>query len=182
MSGESCMTFSRLALYVAAGTLFAAWLASALGVSRQPPPPPRMAAAPDGVAIAALAADVQAQAGRLRQRLAAAPAPTASTRNPFTFAAAPAPPRAAPRPEPPAEPPAPQPAPPVEPPLDLIGFAERTTADGPRRTAMIVDAAQELHIVAQGQTLGDYVVAAISADVVELKHRLTGATRRLILD
>ena len=91
------MTAGRLAALLLGAAVCGAWLASAAGVTRQARlarPTPRQAQAPQ---FDALTADVQAQAGRLRERLAQAPAPREVQRNPFRFADRPAPtPRRAP--------------------------------------------------------------------------------------
>src|SRR5688500_12828823 len=119
------MSASRAAAWIIGAAVCGAWLASAAGVTRQArlmrvSPKPA-----DVVQFEALAADVQAQAGRLRERLANAPAPRAAERNPFSFSASPVPRRAAA-----AARPAPvvlEPAAPVdvrEPALELIGVAE----------------------------------------------------------
>lgn len=132
----------------------------------------------------ALAADVQAQAGRLRQRLSAAPAPQGQERNPFTFSSSQAATvarapvvRAA---APPSIAPAPVEIP--EPVLQLIGVAEDTKAGTLVRTAMITGGYDELMMVVPGQrVLNRYEVMAVGADAVELKDLETGATRRLVL-
>lgn len=152
--------------------LLAAWLASAAGVGR-PSIPPVASRSPDAVQLDALASDVQSQALRLRQRLAAAPAPRATIRNPFEFVAL----------EPPAsiktpavsQPPVVE-APP-EPNLVLIGLAE----DGSTRTAMI-ESGDDLVMATEGQTIvSRYRVAKIGADAIELVDLVTGTTRRLFL-
>ena len=174
------MTPSRAAAYTVVGTLLVAWFASALGVVREPRPSRRPAAAPtDAARLDALASDVQLQASRLRERLAAAPAPHAPTRNPFVFA----PREAAPVRAAVAAPilaAAPVDVTPAEPELVLIGVAETKSATGVLRTAMIAGLDNELHMVTEGQqVLGRYDVIAVGADAVELKDRVTGATRRL---
>lgn len=153
--------------------LLAGWLASAAGVVRSHPPRmPRPSA--ESMQLDALVVNVQSQAARLRERLAAAPAPHPSTRNPFTFA------------EPPREPvpraavraPAIVAAEAV-PELDLvlIGIAE----DGATRTA-IIQSGDELLMVTEGQTLrGRYRVGKVGADALELVEVETGAIRRLYL-
>ena len=125
-----------------------------------------------------VALTVQSQAGRLRQRLAAAPTLTAPIRNPFTFAARE--PVAAPamtvRSRTLAAPVAADPPLP-EPPLVLLGVAEQ----GSTRTAMI-GSGDELLMATEGQTLaGRYRVAKVGADAIELVDLGTGATRRLFL-
>jgi hypothetical protein len=169
------MTPARAATYFVGASLLAVWLASAAGVVRsQPPRPPRPSA--DSLQLDSAVINVQAQASRLRQRLAAAPAPQTRARNPFMFGvrerpisatrSAPPPPRAA------AES-----APLPEPPLVLIGIAE----DGATRTAMI-ESSGELLMATEGQTLdGRYRVAKVGADALELEDLATGATRQLFL-
>ena len=177
------MNASRAAAWIIGAAVCGAWLASAAGVTRQArlmrvSPKPA-----DVVQFEALAADVQAQAGRLRERLANAPAPRAAERNPFRFSASPVPRRAAA-----AARPAPvvlEPAAPVdvrEPALELIGVAETRKPEGVVRTALITGGYDELMMVTAGQRiLGRYDVVAVGADAVELKDLQTGGTRRLLL-
>ena len=172
------MSPSRVAASIGLGTLLVAWLSSAIGVS----PQPRAIRAPRAEAdaqIDRLAADVQAQASRLRKRLAAAPAPRGPSRNPFSFVRREFPSRSAA--EVPAEATTAEPVV-VEPALSLIGIAETRTAAGPVRTAMIVGDDEELHMVTEGQFVaGRFLVLAVAADAVELKDNTTGAVRRLAL-
>jgi hypothetical protein len=133
--------------------------------------------------VQALAADVQAQTERLRSRMAAAPTPRPSSRNPFHFGSR-APGEAAARPQRGAAldgaPIAPQPV--GEPPLQLIGVAEQTVAGVLVRTAVITADSDEPLMVVAGETLGArYRVTAVGADAVELSDLVTGATRRLAL-
>jgi hypothetical protein len=181
------MTAGRLAAWLLGAAVFGAWLASAAGVTRQAHlarSTPRRAQAPQ---FDALTADVQAQAGRLRERLAQAPAPREVQRNPFRFAdrQAPAIRRAARGGVGDAAPP-PEPvdvAPEIrEPALQLIGVAENASTEGVVRTAMIAGGYNELMMVTAGQKiLGRYEVVAVGADAVELKDVQTGAIRRLVL-
>lgn len=124
-----------------------------------------------------VAASVQSQALRLRERLASAPAPQAPLRNPFTFAEREiAPPPAAPKP-PATQIPAFVQRLIAEPDLVLLGVAE----EGSVRTAMI-GSGDELLMATEGQTVaGRYRVGKVSADAVELIDLGTGATRRLSL-
>jgi hypothetical protein len=165
----------RAALYLGGGILLAAWLASAAGVGRpsipQVPPP-----SADAAQLDSIAAGVQSQAVRLRQRLAGAPAPGAAIRNPFAFAARE-------ETEPVMVHRAPIAAPkavaddPPEPDLVLIGLAE----DGSTRTALL-GSGDELLMATEGQTIvGRYRVNKVGADAVELVDLTTGATRRLLL-
>lgn len=173
------MSASRASAWVFCAAVLGAWLASAAGrpvrtVDTHPRP-----AEPNPVDH--LAADVQAQAGRLQQRLDAAPAPQTPLRNPFVFSArsvAAARPREVPAPVfiPPA------PMDPVEPSLMLVGIAERKAGDSVVRTAVIAGDAEDLIMATAGQRiLGLYDVVAIGHDAVELKHVSSGATRRLAL-
>ncbi|HXG56949.1 MAG TPA: hypothetical protein VNJ03_16340 [Vicinamibacterales bacterium] len=179
------MNASRLVAWIAGVGLLGAWFASAAGVPRtagayRAPQRPAEAAELDR-----LAADVQAQAGRLRTRLASAPTPQAAIRNPFDFSApAPAPivrrsPSRVSTPiaiELPAFMAAPEPA------LELIGIAENQAPKGMVRTAMISSPQGDLLMVTAGQRiLGTYDVVAIGADAVELKQVSTGVIRRLAL-
>jgi hypothetical protein len=177
------MSTPRLAAWIIGAAVCGAWLASAAGVTRQvqtfrPAPRP-----PDVVQLDALAADVQAQAGRLRQRLAQAPTLPAAERNPFRFATST--PTSTPR-RPAIEPSTPDVAEVAreasEPALQLIGIAESQKADGVVRTAMITGEYGELMMVTAGQRiLSRYDVVAVGADAVELRDVDTGASRRLIL-
>ena len=166
------MTPARAATYLVGALLLAAWLASAAGVGRPPfQGVPRRSA--ESVQLDTVALNVQSQASRLRQRLAAAPALQAPIRNPFTFAREPvamaAPPRTLAPPI--ADPPLPEPE------LVLLGVAEQ----GSTRTAMI-GSGDELLMATEGQTLaGRYRVAKVGADAIELVDLGTGATRRLFL-
>lgn len=177
------MNFTRVAAWILGASVCGAWLVSAAGVSRPARsvrPPTR---SPDAVRFDALAADVQAQAGRLRDRMAAAPAPAPVERNPFRFRT-PAPVReaAAATASLPSLP-EPRPAEPREPVLRLIGIAESRVHDGGvRRTAMITGPSGELIMVVAGQRiLGRYDVTAVGADAVELQDLETASPRRLIL-
>ena len=170
------MSRRRAAAYFVGGILLAAWLASAAGVTMRPRaiPLPRQSA--EAIELDSVAADVQSQASRLRERLATAPTVRASVRNPFAFVQAePVRPRAAPKPA------APLPA--IiqqlitEPNLVLLGVAE----DGSVRTAMI-GLGDDLLMATEGQTVaGRYRVAKVGPDSVELTDLGTGATRRLSL-
>jgi hypothetical protein len=168
------MSPTRAAAYLGGGMLLAAWLASAAGVGR-PSIPPVAIPSPEAVQLDALASDVQSQALRLRHRLAAAPAPTATIRNPFEFFVL-QPKATASIKTPAASEPAVVNVPP-EPNLVLIGLAE----DGSTRTAMI-ESGDELVMAIEGQTIvSRYRVVKIGADAIELADLVTGTTRRLFL-
>jgi hypothetical protein len=177
------MQVSRGVLFVGGAALLAAWLAAAADRARQPveTPAPRDASALDRAD--ALARDIQAQAARLRARLAAAPVPRASGRNPFTFDAPPA--RrdhareigtAA------AETPAA-----IEilepPPLSLSGIAEEEgtgAAAGTRERIAVLAGLGDVFLARAGDTiLARYEVVAVGADAAELRDLTTGRTIRL---
>jgi hypothetical protein len=161
--------------------LLVAWLSSAGGLMRQADPPP--AARPVvPTDTSSVAAEVQAQTERLKNRLASAPAPQEPVRNPFMFA-----PRAAPERRPAAaradtETLAPVTGPLLEPAIELIGVAEAASANGVVRTAIISALSGELFLVKEGETLASrYRVGAVAANAVELTDLLTGDVRRLAL-
>jgi hypothetical protein len=168
------MSPTRAAAYLGGGMLLAAWLASAAGVGR-PSIPPVASLSPEAVQLDALASDVQSQASRLRQRLAVAPAPRATIRNPFEFVTLQPPPAVSIRT--PAVAARPIVDAPPEPNLVLIGLAE----DGSTRTAMI-ESGDELVMATEGQTIVNrYRVVKAGADAIELVDLVTGTTRRLFL-
>ena len=176
------MTSMRAVAYIGGASLLLAWLAAASGDARRPRPGRVPSQPRDAQVLQTIVSDVQAQAVRLRQRLAAAPASN-PRRNPFAFDTHMAPAaRRAPVPAPMREV---DEAPPVapEPEFALVGIAEQNTPAGLVRTAMISGAAGDnLIMVREGQTLAlRYRVTAISADVLELKDLTTGTTRRLAL-
>lgn len=176
------MTVGRLAAMLLGAAVCGAWLASAAGVTRQARQAVTTPRQLEAAQFDALATDMQTQAGRLRERLAQAPAPREAIRNPFRFADRRSPAARAGRPVSPVPEAAPV-APEIrEPVLQLIGVAETKTTDGPIRTAMIAGGHSELMMVTAGQRiLGRYDVVAVGADAVELKDLETGAVRRLIL-
>ena len=167
------MTPTRAAAYLGGGMLLAGWLASAAGVGG-PSIPPIPSPSPEAIQLDALASGVQSQALRLRQRLAVAPAPRATIRNPFEFVVLQ--PRAAPIDTKPIVR-APTVEAPPEPNLVLIGLAE----DGSTRTALI-ESGDELVMATEGQTIvGRYRLAKVGVDAIELIDLVTGTTRRLFL-
>lgn len=176
------MNAPRLAACLIGAAVCGAWLASAAGVARQSRILPVRPPAPEVVQLDALAAEVQSQAERLRQKLASAPAPRAADRSPFNFDS-PAVRRRTPARLPQVIAlPEPVQAEIREPVLELIGIAESGTGDALVRTAMITGGHAELMMVTVGQRiLSRYDVIAVSADAVELKDVESGATRRLIL-
>ena len=177
------MTAMRAAAYVGGGALLVAWFAAAASSPVQDFAPARDPAAGSAATSGSesIAAEVQAQATRLRARLAQAPAPEIHSRNPFTFA--PAAVVRMPAPSVTAQALAPvQPATPAAPALSLMGIAEEMSPEGMHRTAVIGGAEDALYMVVEGQMFADrYRVTTISQDAVELKDLVTGAYRRLAL-
>jgi hypothetical protein len=175
------MSAKRAAGYSGAALLLAAWLSSAGGLMRQTPDAPEPATPVETSGATSLAADVQAQTLRLKNRLAVAPSPQEPFRNPFTFAPRAVPDRRETVARDDAEPSALS-APPLEPAIELIGVAESASPKGPVRTAIISALSGELFLVKEGETIAArYRVGAVSADAVELSDLLTGAVRRLAL-
>lgn len=175
------MTIRRAVVYGGCCCLLAAWLASAASTFRRPPVAYQEPAATGTSATETLAAEVQAHAARLRERLALAPRPQLPHRNPFVFDVKPvAPPKPmATRAD--AAIPA-EPLPPPEPTLTLIGITEDQGPKGLVRTAVLTDDADAVFVLTVGEMILDrYKVEAIGADAVELKDVGTNAIRRLAL-
>jgi hypothetical protein len=172
------MTRTRATVYVGIALVLAAWLAAAAGLTV--PTEQTAASRPQATSdTQALADDIQVQATRLRERLAAAPAPRQPSRNPFMFGERPAPAARKSAGIAPAIEPV---GPPPEPPLQLVGVAEKKTDQGSVRTAMITADSDELFMLTEGETLGGrYRVKTIGEDAVELTDLVTGASRRLAL-
>ena len=180
------MTSRKSAVYGVGAALLVAYLAAANMPSGEAPSRER-AARPATPGPEALADEVLAQAARLHARMAKAPVPDPSPRNPFTFGV---PARAA---RPAVSPQgmvhaavAPDAAPmayaPPLPPLTLMGIAEETTAAGPKRTAVIGGEGDTIYMVVEGQPVGTrYRVTRIGADAVELEDLLTKGYRRIAL-
>lgn len=177
------MSSKRAAAYLVLASLLIAWLASAAGVPRGPAIPQPDAQPVKTAGTETLAGEIQAQTARLKERLAAAPAPQDPSRNPFAFA--PRRPKGL-RPALVARtagvaPIAPAPAP-VAATLSLIGIAEDLTPEGIVRAAVITADGGEVFLLKTGETLGArYRVASITADAVVLTDLASGATRRLAL-
>jgi hypothetical protein len=171
------MTPTRVVAYLGAGVLTLAWLSSAAGVGEQPHAPQNAPQPVQTAGTETLASDVQAQAARLRERLATAPAPQSPHRNPFAFA---------PRPElrsaRPAATVAPAPIAPPDPPLFLVGIAEDKTPAGEVRTAILTAEGGEMFMVKVGEAIGArYTVKAIAIDAIELTDLMTDSLRRIAL-
>jgi hypothetical protein len=161
-------------------TITATWLASYAPAGR-PTGPQSSAATVAGTEQAAL--DIQREADRLHARIAQVTAYRDPNRNPFRFSARRAPARA-PRPAPPTtieEMPAN--LPPMEETLrvTLDGIAQDTVGEELVRTA-IVSTPDDVFVVKVGDAIaGQFTVARIDADAVELVRFDTGASVRLSL-
>lgn len=181
------MITRRTASYVAGGTLLLAYLAAANSSPTDAPEPPRdPVARASAVQPNAIAAEVGADAIKLRELLASAPAPDMHARNPFGFGAAPASRDAAPAAVAHARAAVADPVPeaPPDPPLALIGVAEDTANGRTERTAIITlsGSPDGPYIVVPGDAVaGRYRVTAVGPDAVELKDLLTGGFRRLAM-
>jgi hypothetical protein len=176
------MTIRRAALYTGGGTLLIAWFSSAASVPLPwTPRPAQSATKAPATAVDDLAANMQAQTKRLRQRLASAPLPQQPVRNPFAFRPTAPPPM---RPVATHQVVAPPPVVvvPTEPVLTLIGTAEDHRPEGIVRTAMIATQGQELIVAAVGDTVVQrYKVTSIGSEAIELADSVTGNVRRLAL-
>jgi hypothetical protein len=167
-------------VYVGGGALLVAWLAAA-NTARNPDPPVSGVMEHDDGDRADLTI-LQNEGTKLRERLAHAPAPSDTPRNPFSFAAAPASRSATSRRIAAGSI---QEAPPTAPPplpLTLMGIAEQPSPSGPQRTAILGGAGDEIFMVTVGQTVAArYSVTAVDVDAIELKDLSTGGFRRLAL-
>lgn len=168
---------TRIAGLVAVGALVVTWLGVVPGtreIAADRPPVPRLP-----VAAEALPAGLGEGAARLRERLRAAPRPVESARNPFRLPAAgeravPLPTasersRAAPRAG-------------VRPSMGLgvtlIGIATTETADGPRRTAVLLRRG-EVVLAEPGQPLGGgWTLAAVEDDSAWFRNAAGDRHRR----
>jgi hypothetical protein len=180
------MTFTRAAAIVSGGALLVAWFAAAWSAPEQDTALVRDRAESTATSgPGSLAAEVEQQAVRLRERLAQAPVPDVQPRNPFSFAPTRTPRRMAAMPggtvhaanvmtdaPPLALPPA----------LVLMGIAEEPSLEGTHRTAIIGGTGDTVYIVMQGETFADrYKVKTIGVDAVELEDTVTSGLRRLAL-
>jgi Tfp pilus assembly protein PilP len=180
------MTSSRAAVYGVGAALLVAYLAAANMPSEDQPSPTR-AVRPAPAGPEALAGEVNAQAARLQARMAQAPVPDQSPRNPFSFGLPARAARAAANRDgmvhaavaPDIAPVAMEAPLPV---LTLMGVAEETTPAGPRRTAVIGGDGDTLYMVVEGQPVGArYKVTKIGADAVELEDLVTKGYRRIAM-
>lgn len=171
------MNLKRTAAIGVFGAALAAWLAGAATSKRTVPPPVIVQSLP----IEARGAELANEIARLRERLRPTATPHQPGRNLFTFRAGPvrAPVHAATAPVPPiAEAP---PVRPTLPALKLAGIAEDAGPNGPVRTAFISGEGQ-LFMVKEGDPVTPrYLVAKISADVVELTDVTDSSVRRLAM-
>jgi hypothetical protein len=177
------MTLRRATLYVAGGTLLVAWFSSAASVSlgRYPRRVPQVV--DDGAPAQGLAASVQTQARRLKERLATAPLPQEPVRNPFAFRPAPET-RAAPSPRAPVPVPTTAPVEMIVPdvPLLLVGLAEHRNGEVLVQSAVITSNGDDVIMAEVGSVVvGRYTVTSIGSDAVEMKDASTGRIRRLVL-
>jgi hypothetical protein len=173
------MTWKSTAVLSAAG-LFATWLASAPPLR---PPLPAASTPPSAARTEAAAAEIQEQASRLHVRVQEAVAYQEPSRNPFRFSARiharPAPVgTSSARLQPEGEPVTSLPARPTLP-IALSGIAQDTVEGRTVRTA-IISTPDGVQLLKEGEMLaGQYKVAAIGADAVELVRVSDGSTVRL---
>lgn len=173
------MTSRRTAFYLAGGALLVTCFAAANMPSQQADRAGQRAPSANTVSPSTLADEVHSQAARLESRMAQAPAPEPSSRNPFSFAAAPPAAQRQVRAAVVDEAPAFVAPPPM---LTLMGIAEESVLGGVRRTAVIGGSGDTIFMVGEGEPVGDrYKVAKIGADAVELEDVLTKAYRRIAL-
>jgi hypothetical protein len=177
------MTLRRATLYVAGGTLLVAWFSSAASMSLGRTPRRIPQVVDDGMAAQNVAASVQTQARRLKERLARTPLPQEPYRNPFAFRPAPevrvAPP---PRTAVPVATSAPVEMVMPDVPLLLVGLAEHRTGDVLTQSAVISSNGEDLIMAEVGTVVvGRYTVTSIGSDAVEMKDASTGRVRRLVL-
>jgi hypothetical protein len=178
---------ARKAVFYGVGVALLASYFAAANMPSQDPEPVRERPVRGGIAPGELAVEVSSQAARLQSRMAQAPLPESNPRNPFSFGVVPRAPqpgtvRAMVAPETDAPPPPLAPVAPPPPVLTLMGIAEESSPDGPRRTAVIGGEGDHLFMVKEGDVLGGaYKVKKIGADAVELEDLVTKGYRRLAL-
>jgi hypothetical protein len=140
------------------------------------PLPPRASATADQTAP--IVEDMAAQIDRLRERVDAPPSFPPPERNPFRFGARPEPiptkaGATAPEVVEPSAPP-----PPVLPKLLAIAAND---VDGVTVLTAVLSVNNAVRIVKVGDTVGNFIVHAISASVIELVESSSGATFQLTL-
>ncbi len=175
------MSTKRGVQFVGGAALLAAWLVAAADQDREGQAAP---ASRDGSALdraETLARDIQSQAARLRARLATAPEPGGSSRNPFAFHVPPPQPRPVPRGATrPAGDLRPALSVPEPPPFSLSGIAEDENPAGVRIRTAVLSGMGDVFLVKAGDTVRErYSVIAVGADAVELNDLVTGRTIRL---
>jgi hypothetical protein len=174
------MTLTRAAVYSGAGILLVAYLASANSSTMRHRDIIRRA--PDPPSPQSITADIQQEAGQLRDRMAHAPVPDASPRNPFAFAPVRTSPPATANLAHPTVAASEQAAAPSTPELSLVGMAEDPMPSGVRRVAILSGAGEAVYFVSEGDSLlGRYRVEKIGADAIELDDLLTHSSRRLVM-
>lgn len=163
---------------VSGATVLAGWLASA------PPANVPAGAAPassrPGSRRASASSDIEQEASRLQARTRREALYTQPQRNPFRFGAArPIVSRDIDVPEP-APPDTPLiPAAPIPPPVSLSGIAEDQVNERVERTAILSSAAGVLLVREGDDVLGQYRVAKIEGEAIELVKLSDGSTLRL---
>jgi hypothetical protein len=193
MERNSPMTSRKTALSLAGGALLVTYFAAANMPSQDADRSRERARPAESLSTATLADEVHSQAARLQARMAQAPTPEHSSRNPFAFGQAPRAPRGA-RADLSATVAVDAAMPVVLPPpmLTLMGIAEESIIGGVRRTAVIalqqgqgdpgMGGSDPILMVREGEPVGDrYTVIRISVDAVELEDVLTKAYRRIAL-
>jgi hypothetical protein len=174
------MTLIRAALYLGLAAVSGVWLSSVVSSMAQRDHEVTVAEAPQEAN--GLAAEVQEQSQRLRERLAAGPPAPHPLRNPFAFGSATPRARAHPDRLPGRQALEPEPAPAPDLELSLIGIATHQRPDGPVRTAMMSTLEGDLVMATGGDTVLDrFRVIAVGADSVDVVESATGAATRLHL-
>jgi hypothetical protein len=174
------MTSRKTAWYLAGGALLVTYFAGANMPSQDADRSRERVRPAEGLSPLTLADEVHSQAARLQARLAQAPVPEPSARNPFSFAQAPRAAQAQIRAAVVDE--VPEAFVPPPPALTLMGIAEQSVIGGVRRTAVIGGDRDTIFMVLEGEPVGDrYKVTKIGADAVELEDVVTKAYRRIAL-
>jgi hypothetical protein len=174
------MTLTRAAIYIGVASMAGVWLSSV--ASSMPRGPRESVPVVEGIVEpVGLAADVQEQGRRLKQRLASGPPAPRPVRNPFEFrtsrpaAAQASVPRS-------INEPGSARVPRADEELALIGVASHQRPDGQVHTAMMATLDGELIMAVAGDfVLGRFTVAAVDADSVDLVDPDSGASVRLRL-
>ncbi len=173
------MRAGRLIAWSAGAALTAAWIAAAATVVQ--PVPPR--SVPQPVERPAESApDLARESRRVRDYVAAAPAPRLPGRNPFVFGSS----REPDQPRPTASPAAPPEAPPagVEPRevVIVIGIATERAASGDPTLTAIISVDDRMRFVTVGDALGPNLeVVEIEPDGITVRDTVSGARRRVVL-